>query len=71
MDDHSRALYKVAMEGKVGETYNIGSNNEKTNLEVASTICDIFDEFSTQRLSSGDLSFQIGDANAISRAAQR
>ena len=41
VDDHARALYLVATEGMVGETYNIGGNNEKTNLEVVHTICDI------------------------------
>jgi dTDP-glucose 4,6-dehydratase len=30
-------------EGKVGETYNIGGHNEKQNLEVVNTICDILD----------------------------
>jgi len=44
VEDHARALYKVVQEGVVGQTYNIGGNNEKTNLEVVSTICDILDE---------------------------
>lgn len=44
VDDHARALYKVATEGKVGETYNIGGHNEKTNLDVVHTICDLLDE---------------------------
>ncbi|WP_028244063.1 dTDP-glucose 4,6-dehydratase [Denitrificimonas caeni] len=44
VEDHARALYKVVTEGKVGETYNIGGHNEKTNLEVVQTICTILDE---------------------------
>jgi len=44
VDDHARALYKVATEGMLGETYNIGGHNEKTNLEVVHTICDILEE---------------------------
>lgn len=44
VDDHARALYKVITEGYVGETYNIGGNNEKTNLEVVKTLCTILDE---------------------------
>lgn len=44
VEDHARALYKVATEGKVGETYNIGGHNEKKNLEVVQTICKILDE---------------------------
>jgi dTDP-glucose 4,6-dehydratase len=44
VDDHAYALYKVATEGKSGETYNIGGHNEKTNLEVVQTVCSILDE---------------------------
>jgi len=44
VEDHARALFKVLQEGTVGETYNIGGNNEKTNLEVVTTICTILDE---------------------------
>jgi dTDP-glucose 4,6-dehydratase len=44
VEDHARALYKVVTEGKVGETYNIGGHNEKTNIEVVQTICSILDE---------------------------
>ncbi|MFA0031234.1 MULTISPECIES: dTDP-glucose 4,6-dehydratase [unclassified Vibrio] len=43
VEDHARALYKVVTQGKVGETYNIGGHNEKQNLEVVNTICDILD----------------------------
>ena len=43
VEDHARALYKVVCEGKVGETYNIGGHNEKQNLEVVQTICEILD----------------------------
>ncbi len=44
VDDHARALVKVMLQGKLGETYNIGGHNEMTNLEVIETICDIMDE---------------------------
>ncbi len=44
VEDHARALIKVATEGKVGETYNIGGHNEKQNLDVVKTICEILDE---------------------------
>ena len=43
VEDHARALYKVVTEGKVSETYNIGGHNEKKNIEVVNTICDILD----------------------------
>lgn len=41
VEDHARALIKVATEGSVGETYNIGGHNEKTNLTVVETLCDL------------------------------
>ncbi len=44
VEDHARALYQVATEGIVGETYNIGGYNEKQNIEVVKTICKILDE---------------------------
>jgi dTDP-glucose 4,6-dehydratase len=44
VDDHAKALVKVVIEGEIGETYNIGGYNEKTNLEVVESICDILDE---------------------------
>ena len=44
VEDHARALYKVVTEGVIGETYNIGGHNEKQNIEVVQTICNILDE---------------------------
>lgn len=44
VEDHARALYKVVTKGEVGETYNIGGHNEKQNIEVVKTICEILDE---------------------------
>ena len=41
VEDHARALIRVAEHGETGETYNIGGHNEKKNLEVVETICDI------------------------------
>lgn len=43
VEDHARALYKVVTEGGIGETYNIGGHNEKQNIEVVQTICNILD----------------------------
>lgn len=42
--DHARALCTVCLQGKPGETYNIGGHNEKQNIEVVKTICAILDE---------------------------
>ncbi len=51
VEDHARALYKVVTEGKPGETYNIGGHNEKQNIEVVQTICDILQELRPQERS--------------------
>src|SRR5690606_26901762 len=48
VEDHARALYQVATQGVVGETYNIGGWNEKQNREVVKTICQILDELKPQ-----------------------
>jgi dTDP-glucose 4,6-dehydratase len=48
VDDHARALRLVLEKGKLGETYNIGGWNEKTNLEVVQTICKTLDELLPQ-----------------------
>lgn len=44
VEDHAKALYIVLTAGRVGETYNIGGYNEKTNLEVVEAICEVLDE---------------------------
>lgn len=44
VEDHARALYTVLTTGKPGETYNIGGHNEKKNIEVVQTICDLLDD---------------------------
>jgi dTDP-glucose 4,6-dehydratase len=49
VEDHAKALIKVVNEGEVGETYNIGGHNEKTNLEVVQTICDLLEEFALDK----------------------
>ena len=42
--DHAEALYTVVTKGRVGETYNIGGNNERTNLELIQSLCQLMDE---------------------------
>ncbi|WP_277755657.1 dTDP-glucose 4,6-dehydratase [Rosenbergiella metrosideri] len=44
VEDHARALYKVVTEGVVGETYNIGGHNERKNIDVVKTICQLLEE---------------------------
>jgi len=42
--DHVKALWRIVTEGVVGEVYNVGGHNEKTNIEVVNTICAILDD---------------------------
>jgi dTDP-glucose 4,6-dehydratase len=44
VDDHAKALVRVALDGITGNTYNIGGYNEKTNIEVVNIICSVLDE---------------------------
>jgi dTDP-glucose 4,6-dehydratase len=44
VEDHATALIKVLTQGAVGESYNIGGNQERTNLAVVEAICDALDE---------------------------
>ena len=41
VEDHARALTLVLERGAVGETYNVGGRNERTNLHVVRRICDL------------------------------
>jgi len=42
--DHCGAIREILINGQIGETYNVGGWNEKTNLEVVETLCAILDE---------------------------
>ncbi len=44
VEDHCSAIRAVLEKGRIGETYNIGGNSERTNIDVVSTICDLVDE---------------------------
>lgn len=44
VEDHAKALTLVLERGEVGETYNVGGRNERTNLHVVESICDLLDE---------------------------
>jgi dTDP-glucose 4,6-dehydratase len=61
VDDHARALRLVLERGQVGETYNIGGWNEKTNLEVVYAVCAILDELHPQGAPHGKLVSYVAD----------
>jgi dTDP-glucose 4,6-dehydratase len=43
VEDHCSAIRAVLQNGQVGETYNIGGNSERENIEVVTTLCDLVD----------------------------
>lgn len=43
VDDHVRALITVLRQGQIGQTYNVGGNSERQNIEVVHAICDTLD----------------------------
>jgi dTDP-glucose 4,6-dehydratase len=49
VEDHVRALMKVLLKGRIGETYNIGGHNEVSNIEVVSKICCLLEELNPQK----------------------
>jgi len=61
VEDHARALYTVVTKGKIGETYNIGGHNEKQNLDVVHTICDLLDEIVPKKGSYRDQITYVAD----------
>jgi dTDP-glucose 4,6-dehydratase len=50
VEDHAKALISVITDGKAGNTYNIGGHNEKTNLEVVETICELLEELAPEKI---------------------
>jgi dTDP-glucose 4,6-dehydratase len=44
VEDHARALHLIASKGRLGETYNVGGRNERSNIEVVRRICALMDD---------------------------
>ncbi len=44
VDDHCDAIWRVLEAGKVGETYNVGGDNERRNIEIVETLCRLMDQ---------------------------
>ncbi|HZW95825.1 MAG TPA: dTDP-glucose 4,6-dehydratase [Candidatus Eremiobacteraceae bacterium] len=51
VEDHCTAIATVLAQGRIGQTYNIGGWNEKRNLDIVETICDIVDEIAGRQRS--------------------
>ena len=55
VEDHAAALLSVLQQGRLGETYNIGGHNERTNLDLVHMICDFMDELAPRDEKHRDL----------------
>ena len=44
VEDHAEAIWLVLQQGRLGESYCVGGNNQPTNLEIVNSLCDILDE---------------------------
>lgn len=55
VDDHAKALDLIVSKGRIGEKYNVGGRNERQNIEVVRTICDILDRLRPRSGSYHDL----------------
>jgi dTDP-glucose 4,6-dehydratase len=51
VEDHARALATIIARGGIGETYNVGGNEERRNIDVVEAICDLVDELAPERAS--------------------
>jgi len=58
VEDHARALVKVATEGAAGETYNIGGHNEKRNIDVVRILCELLEELAPEQKTAGLLKYE-------------
>ncbi|MDB4345891.1 dTDP-glucose 4,6-dehydratase [bacterium] len=58
--DHCEALHTVLTQGRVGETYNIGGNNERQNIELVRSICQLMDGFRSRESGASD---QVAEAS--------
>ena len=55
VEDHARALVTVLEKGRIGEKYNIGGHNERTNLQVVERICELMDQMAPKATPHRDL----------------
>lgn len=53
VEDHAKGIMDVLLKGRVGETYNIGGDSERQNIQVVQTICEIMDELNPRENGRG------------------
>jgi dTDP-glucose 4,6-dehydratase len=55
VEDHARALHLIVTQGKLGEKYNVGGSNERSNLQVVQSICTLMDQLAPKKMSHESL----------------
>ncbi len=66
--DHCSAIRCVLEKGRLGEVYNVGGWNEKANLDIVHTVCDLLDELRPMKPDSSELEVVSGAALAVSHS---
>ena len=61
VDDHAKALHVILTRGRIGEKYNVGGRNERTNIEVVTKICSILDELIPRKAPHAQLITKVAD----------
>lgn len=61
VEDHCRAIEAVIADGRLGEVYNVGGNEEKQNIEIVQVLCDLLDEIKPLDQSRRDLITYVKD----------
>ncbi len=61
VEDHCRAIETVIARGKLGEVYNVGGNEERQNIDIVNTLCDLLDEIKPAGHSRRDLITYVKD----------
>lgn len=61
VDDHVSALYTVLTKGRLGETYNVGGRNERTNMQVVNRVCELLDDLIPSENSRAELITYVTD----------
>jgi dTDP-glucose 4,6-dehydratase len=61
VEDHARAIDLIFHEGKSGETYNIGGNHEMTNIDIVTTIINVYNELTDNDINKDDIITYVQD----------
>ncbi len=65
VEDHCEAIYRVAKDGKLGETYNVGGGNQPYNIDLVTEICSVLDELRPEAAPHAALMTHVTDRLAM------